>query len=226
MELRRPVRRIADDAMQVLLRHDWPGNVRELRNVVRKAALLATDVVTPEHIPALSASAPAPSRAAAEPMGEDLSLREVAELAAGQAEREVTPRARAHPRATRARPRACSDRLHHAPREDEALRHLRAGTPLHAGPRPPDRPPAPPPLWCRSLQSPPPRPPAGHVSSEDRDSLLATGPTLWHCTCSAISAVSYHVTTTEEASHEHSRGHPAVDVRPGSRRPSQPAVEA
>ena len=89
MELRRPVRRIADEAMQVLLHHDWPGNVRELRNVVRKAALLATDVVTPEHIPALSASAPAPSRAAAEPMGEDLSLREVAELAAGQAEREV-----------------------------------------------------------------------------------------------------------------------------------------
>jgi DNA-binding NtrC family response regulator len=89
MELRRPVRRIADEAMQVLLHHDWPGNVRELRNVVRKAALLATDVVTPEHIPALSASAPAPSRVAAEPLGEDLSLREVAELAAGQAEREV-----------------------------------------------------------------------------------------------------------------------------------------
>ena len=89
MELRRPVRRIADEAMQVLLHHDWPGNVRELRNVVRKAALLATDVVTPEHVPALSASVPAPSHAAAEPMGEDLSLREVAELAAGQAEREV-----------------------------------------------------------------------------------------------------------------------------------------
>ena len=89
MELRRPVRRIADEAMQVLLHHDWPGNVRELRNVVRKAALLATDVVTPEHVPALSTSVPAPSRAAAEPMGEDLSLREVAELAAGQAEREV-----------------------------------------------------------------------------------------------------------------------------------------
>jgi DNA-binding NtrC family response regulator len=89
MELRRPVRRIADEAMQVLLHHDWPGNVRELRNVVRKAALLATDVVTPEHIPALSAAAPTPSRAAAEPLGENLSLREVAELAAGQAEREV-----------------------------------------------------------------------------------------------------------------------------------------
>jgi two-component system nitrogen regulation response regulator GlnG len=89
MELRRPVRRVSDEAMQALLRHDWPGNVRELKNVIRKAALLATDVVTVEHVPALSASAPIPSRAAAEPGGEDLSLREVAELAAVQAEREV-----------------------------------------------------------------------------------------------------------------------------------------
>ena len=138
MELRRPVRRIADEAMQVLLHHDWPGNVRELRNVVRKAALLATDVVTPEHIPALSASAPAPSRAAAEALGEDLSLREVAELAA------VPGRARGHP------PRArvdqgqqepgrapAPDRLHDAPREDEALRHLRPGLHAPLGPRPP-----------------------------------------------------------------------------------------
>ncbi len=89
MELRRPVRRVSDEAMQALFRHDWPGNVRELKNVIRKAALLATDVVTPEHIPALNASAPIPSRAVAEPSGEDLSLREVAELAAVQAEREV-----------------------------------------------------------------------------------------------------------------------------------------
>jgi len=89
MELRRPVRRVSDEAMQALLRHDWPGNVRELKNVIRKAALLATDVVTPEHIPALNASAPIPSRAAAEPSGEELSLREVAELAAIRAEREV-----------------------------------------------------------------------------------------------------------------------------------------
>ena len=89
MELRRPVRRISEEAMQVLLRHDWPGNVRELRNVVRKAALLATDVVTPEHVPALSASLPAPARAATEAGGEDLSLREVAELATVQAERQV-----------------------------------------------------------------------------------------------------------------------------------------
>ena len=90
MELRRPVRGIADEAMQALLRHDWPGNVRELRNVIRKAALLAVDMVTAEHVPALSSTAPPPSaRPAAGAVGEDLSLREVAELAAVQAEREV-----------------------------------------------------------------------------------------------------------------------------------------
>ena len=59
MELRRPVRRISDPAMQTLLRHDWPGNVRELKNVIRKAALVATDEVTVEHLPALTAGAPA-----------------------------------------------------------------------------------------------------------------------------------------------------------------------
>ena len=91
MELRRPVRGITGEAMQALLRHDWPGNVRELRNVVRKAALLATDMVTAEHIPVLSSSVvSAPARPATSgAVGEDLSLREVAELAAVQAEREV-----------------------------------------------------------------------------------------------------------------------------------------
>ena len=93
MELRRPVRRVSDEAMQALLRHDWPGNVRELKNVIRKAALLATDVVTAEHIPALGPSTLTVSRPAADPGGEDLSLREVAELAAVHAEREVIRRA-------------------------------------------------------------------------------------------------------------------------------------
>jgi two-component system nitrogen regulation response regulator GlnG len=89
MELRRPVRRIAEEAMQALLRHDWPGNVRELKNVIRKAALVATDEVTVEHLPTLTAGAPAAAGAAPEHAGDDLSLREVAELAAVQAEREL-----------------------------------------------------------------------------------------------------------------------------------------
>jgi DNA-binding NtrC family response regulator len=89
MELRRPVRRVSDDAMDTLLRHDWPGNARELRNVIRKAALLASDVVTAEHLPALGAMISGPARGAAGPSGDDLSLRQAAELAATQAEREA-----------------------------------------------------------------------------------------------------------------------------------------
>jgi len=89
MELKRPVRRISDEAMDMLYRHDWPGNVRELKNVIRKAALLATDVVTADHIPALSASGSGPTRPAAEASAGELSLREVAETAAGQAERDM-----------------------------------------------------------------------------------------------------------------------------------------
>jgi two-component system nitrogen regulation response regulator GlnG len=88
MELGRPVRRIGDEAMQALLRHDWPGNVRELKNVIRKAALVAADEVTLEHLPALGAGAPS-SPPGPEHAVEGLSLREVAELAAVQAERDM-----------------------------------------------------------------------------------------------------------------------------------------
>jgi two-component system nitrogen regulation response regulator GlnG len=88
MELGRPVRRIGDEAMQALLRHDWPGNVRELKNVIRKAALVAADEVTLEHLPALGAGAP-PSPPGPDHAVEGLSLREVADLAAVQAERDM-----------------------------------------------------------------------------------------------------------------------------------------
>ncbi|HEX7786466.1 MAG TPA: sigma-54 dependent transcriptional regulator [Methylomirabilota bacterium] len=89
MELRRPVRRVSEEAMEALLRHEWPGNVRELRNVIRKAALLATDVVTTEHLPALGAGPAGPARGASEGASGDLSLREAAELATARAEREA-----------------------------------------------------------------------------------------------------------------------------------------
>jgi DNA-binding NtrC family response regulator len=40
-EMSRRVRRIAPDALDVLLRYHWPGNVRELRNVIERSVLLA-----------------------------------------------------------------------------------------------------------------------------------------------------------------------------------------
>ncbi|MBI2216893.1 MAG: sigma-54-dependent Fis family transcriptional regulator [Candidatus Rokubacteria bacterium] len=50
MELKRPVHRVSPAAEDRLLGHAWPGNVRELRNVVRRAVLLAVNVVEPEHL--------------------------------------------------------------------------------------------------------------------------------------------------------------------------------
>jgi two-component system nitrogen regulation response regulator GlnG len=88
MELRCPVHGITDDAMELLRRHDWPGNVRELKNVIRKAALLATDLITPEFLPTLGAPGEAGHPAVAAPaVGGELSLREVSEVATADAER-------------------------------------------------------------------------------------------------------------------------------------------
>ena len=61
-ELDRPCRRISEAAGDVLLRHNWPGNVRELRNVIRRACLLATDTIEPEHL-SVSCAEPYPAAA-------------------------------------------------------------------------------------------------------------------------------------------------------------------
>jgi DNA-binding NtrC family response regulator len=50
LELGRPGPEISEPAMAALLEHPWPGNVRELRNVVRRAALLAPDLIGPDDL--------------------------------------------------------------------------------------------------------------------------------------------------------------------------------
>jgi len=89
MELRRPVRRIAEEAMQALLRHDWPGNVRELKNVIRKAALRGDRRGHGRTPPRAHHGGACRGGGRARARRGDLSLREVAELAAVQAEREL-----------------------------------------------------------------------------------------------------------------------------------------
>src|SRR3989339_781568 len=49
-ELNKNVRGITEEALEILLTYNWPGNVRELKNVIRRAVLLASEVIEPKHL--------------------------------------------------------------------------------------------------------------------------------------------------------------------------------
>jgi DNA-binding NtrC family response regulator len=89
VELRRPVQEFSPEALEALSSHAWPGNVRELRNVVRRAVLEAKGLVLTR--PALqrflnrkASTAPAPTTHAPKS-----SLKETADAAAREAERQA-----------------------------------------------------------------------------------------------------------------------------------------
>ncbi len=71
------VRRVAPEAMDILVRHRWPGNVRELENAVYRSAVIAQgDTILAKDLPAelreavqgLGASAPATAAVASAPV--------------------------------------------------------------------------------------------------------------------------------------------------------------
>jgi DNA-binding NtrC family response regulator len=93
MELGRPCRKISEAAAQVLLRYHWPGNVRELRNVIRRAILLASDVIEPAHLSVIPVDSP-PTAALREELAlGGSSLKETADAAAAHAEQHAIRRA-------------------------------------------------------------------------------------------------------------------------------------
>jgi len=49
-ELNKNVRGITKEALEILLTYNWPGNVRELKNVIRRAVLLADNIIEPKHL--------------------------------------------------------------------------------------------------------------------------------------------------------------------------------
>jgi DNA-binding NtrC family response regulator len=90
-ELGRPCRKISEAAAQVLLRYHWPGNVRELRNVIRRAILLASEVIEPAHLAVIPVDSP-PSAPLREAEFADSSLKAIADAAAAQAEQDAIRR--------------------------------------------------------------------------------------------------------------------------------------
>ena len=92
MELGRPCREISEAASQSLLRHSWPGNVRELRNVIRRAILLASDVIEPEYLSFHPAEEVAATAVRDEHVANGLSLKAIGESAAAYAEQHAIRR--------------------------------------------------------------------------------------------------------------------------------------
>ena len=91
-ELGRPCRKISEAAAQVLLRYRWPGNVRELRNVIRRAILLAADVIEPEHLSVMPVDPDPETPLRGAPAPVDSSLKEIADAAATDAEQQAIRR--------------------------------------------------------------------------------------------------------------------------------------
>ena len=87
IEFGQPCREISAAAVAILERHSWPGNVRELRNVMRRAILLASDVIETEHLSLLDGSRVPTRRSGPTSIGP--SLKEIAEAAAEDAERQA-----------------------------------------------------------------------------------------------------------------------------------------
>jgi two-component system nitrogen regulation response regulator GlnG len=48
--LEKDVKGFSESAIDILLAYKWPGNVRQLRSTVRRAVLLANDIITDKHL--------------------------------------------------------------------------------------------------------------------------------------------------------------------------------
>jgi two-component system nitrogen regulation response regulator GlnG len=93
-ELKKSVLGFSEPAVRLLLNYPWPGNVRQLRSTIRRAVLLAGEVVSQEHLDILQENneawrcAASAANAPASPVGE-LSLKEIVARSRTVVERDV-----------------------------------------------------------------------------------------------------------------------------------------
>ena len=90
-ELQKNVQRLSEYCLEALLSYNWPGNVRQLRSVIRRAVLLADDLITEKHLDIKRA--PVPGLAFTPKIQgtpwDELSLREIVHRSVVTVEREV-----------------------------------------------------------------------------------------------------------------------------------------
>jgi DNA-binding NtrC family response regulator len=90
-ELNKKVKGFSETALDLLFNYPWPGNVRQLRSTIRRATLLADEIITERHLDLKTAPAPG---LAFTPKGDGtpwkgLSLREIIQQSITSVEREV-----------------------------------------------------------------------------------------------------------------------------------------
>jgi len=91
VELGKEVRGFTEYAIETLMSYEWPGNVRQLRSTIRRAALLADEMITEKHLEMKRAPVPGlqfTPRVQGQPW-QDLSLREILKRSAMAVEREI-----------------------------------------------------------------------------------------------------------------------------------------
>ncbi len=90
-ELQKKVQRFSEYCIESLLSYNWPGNVRQLRSVIRRAVLLADDIITEKHLDIKRAPVPGlvfTPKVQGTPWNE-LSLRQIVHRSVATVEREV-----------------------------------------------------------------------------------------------------------------------------------------
>jgi len=104
-ELQKNVRRLSEYGLEALLSYNWPGNVRQLRSVIRRAVLLADDMITEKHFDIKRT--PVPGLAFTPKIQgtpwDELSLREIVHRSRVSVEREVMLHVLKHTRGNKAK---------------------------------------------------------------------------------------------------------------------------
>jgi DNA-binding NtrC family response regulator len=94
-ELQKNVQRVTEYCLEALMSYNWPGNVRQLRSVIRRAVLLADDIITEKHLEIKRAPVPGLAftpRIEGSPWKE-MSLKEIVHRSTVTVEREVLTQA-------------------------------------------------------------------------------------------------------------------------------------